>query len=191
MAPVLVSVSTLLGHVGEPEGDAGAAEQLLVAVEARLAAECGRADWPFAEAASGRVEVRDGTGTGTLYLHYPIATLTSVVLGYDPDTPDEMLDVDDPEVLLWRAGARRLVRRSGVFGGRGTPDYVHVTYATQDDLPELASRAVLEMAAGLWAQAGAEGITAERVGAWSADYGTLANQLPNWRAAIRAYGVLV
>jgi hypothetical protein len=196
----LVTVTQMQAYLGDPTADATLLAALLEGVEARLVADCRRESRPFAEAESGRVERHDGTGTATLWLDYRIEDLTSVLIGYNPADPDETLDVADPNVLLWQAestrfGARLRRTDGGVFGCLGQPGIVQVTYDTLDDLPADAALAVKDEVARAYAHAGSEGLTAERLGAWSADYGSSVGSAgatsETWAAAVKAHGMVL
>lgn len=192
----LVSSAQVVAYLNLSASDPVALD-LADAVEALLNEQCSRADHPFAPGGA-QTEVHDGRGTHELFLHYPIATLTSIKLGIDPSDPDETLDITDANVLDQRhAGQRKLIRRDGVFGPRGLPRYVQVVYTSADDLPVSAGQAVLEMVGALYRRRGSEGVTAERTGGYSIEFGAtgdmlaLADVLPSWRSVVRSYGVHV
>lgn len=173
MASALLSVAALHLALGgsESEAEDPRLESLIDDVQAIFEAECGRTARPFVGVQTARVEVHDGTGTTELLLDYPIGTLTSVLIGADPADPDETLDVTDKQVLRYGAGKARLARvDGGVFGARGDPRVVHVTYDAAADLPQKARAAVLAGCKVLVARWGSEGVAAERVGAYSIDY---------------------
>lgn len=140
---------------------------ILTRVQRRFERECGRADVPFVDAASGRVEYRDGTGTCELYLDYGITTLTSITLGFDHSEPDETLLVGD---LIYSTNARRIVRLDGVFGCFGAPRYVKVTYDAAADLPADAADAIYQAAAAEYRRRGGEGVKSETMGPYSVSY---------------------
>ena len=191
----LIAVEDWLAIPGNEAVDPDIASALLDQVEAMLVAACNRTERPWRAGEEGIEESFDGTGRNTLFVGYPVADLTSVILGYDVDVPDETLDPDDKTELIWKVGSDRLTRvDGGHFGCRGWPTYVHVTYDSQDDLPDLARKAVADGASAVYHR-GAVAVTSERLGAWSADYsaastdaGALAG-LDAWRAAISAYRV--
>ena len=141
---------------------------ILTRVQKRFERECGRSSVPFVDAALGRVEVRDGTGTCEVFLDYGITTLTAVTLGTDPLAPDETLDVAD---LVYTAGKRRIVRADGGrFGRFGAPQYVHVTYDAAADLPADAADAIYQTAAAEYRRRGDEGVRSETAGPYSVSY---------------------
>jgi hypothetical protein len=137
-------------------------QALLDQVEALLLNEANRVDVPFMLAtAEDRVEYHDGTGGRVLFLNYPIADVSSIKLGLDPSDPDDTLDPTDKRVVRWETGKRRLLRvDGGVFGKRGTPLYVEVTYdAAADRAQDLdaARLGITRRVAAIWRQRGAEG----------------------------------
>ncbi len=161
-------------------------------VEALLLAQCGRTGRPFKTSESARVEVQDGTGRPTLYLDYSVKVLTAVKLGYDVALPDETLVVSDPKRLVYQVGSPRLVRTDGgVFGCKGKPNYVRVTYDTQDDVPEDAGLAVLRGVAVVWGQRGSEDASAQHVGGFGADLVAAIASDPIWRMVVGAHRFVV
>lgn len=143
---------------------------ILTRVQQRFERECGRSSVPFVDAALGRVEVRDGTGTCEVFLDYGITTLTAVTLGTDPLAPDETLDVAD---LVYTAGKRRIVRADGGrFGRFGAPQYVHVTYDAAADLPADVADAIYQQAAAEYRRRGSEETKSETMGPYSVTYAT-------------------
>lgn len=185
----LVSVSELVAYLdgGIPPA---VAETLLDAAEAQFEHECGRVQRPFQAAQAARVEVHDGIGLPDLWLDYPVATLTSVKIGTDPNAPDETLDVSDVDVIKVDARSpNRLVRTDGgTFGALGDRLVVQVTYNAAENLPTDARAAVLLMAVALYASKGNEGLKSERLGGYGVEYGLIDGaQLPAWRAAVEAH----
>lgn len=166
--------------------DATLLASLLDEVQTLFEAACNRHERPYA-ATAVRTEVRDGTGTATLFLDYPITTVTSVKLGYDPGTPDETLDPADKSVLIWGAGAERLTRvDGGVFGTLDKARYVEVVYTTADLFPAPARLAVLRGVATAYRQRGSEDARAERIGGYSTDLAKLLDDQPDWQAGVAA-----
>lgn len=186
----LVAVSELLGFLREPEGgtEEDELQALLDQLEARLLIETNRVDVPFAfSEEADRVEYHDGTGGNKLWLDYPISDIsTDVLLGLDPDDPDDELDPTDKTELRWQAGQRCLQRvDGGKFGERGKPLYVKVTYDAQPDRTlelDAARLGIMRQAAQIWRQRGSEDLT-------SGGLGELRFQLerepePAWTAAV-------
>jgi len=182
----LLDVADLIDLLGEESSaDEALLDQLIGDVEAVFLGECNRADLAFSEAAPGREEELDGTGTATLWLDYPIADLTSVVLGYNVDQPDCTLDPDDVTQLVWKVGSRRVSRvDGGVFGCLGLPLYVHVTYDTQEYLPADAAAAIKSVCAAWYRQRGSDGLRSERVGPYSSDFRSLLDSDDLWQSAV-------
>lgn len=171
MAADLVTAATIIDHLGLTSSAALITEMdaLLEAVEALFESTVGRTDKPY-KAAGVTTEVFHGNGSRYLWLSYPIASWTSgsIKIGRDTSDPDEELDVTDIDVLSWRANERMLARNdAGVWGVCGEPRNVEVIYTSAADLPKDVARAVLLMAAALYKQKGAEGLTSERIGAYS------------------------
>lgn len=166
-------------------------ERLIDDVQAIFEAEVGRSRRPFAGAQTGRIEVHDGNGDVELLLDYPVGALTSVLVGADTAEPDETLDISDKQVLRYGVGQHRLMRvDGGVFGCDGDPRVVHVTYDAAADLPQKAKAAVIAGCKVLVARWGAEGVAAERIGAYSIDYANfvtsdMAND-PIWKMGVEA-----
>ena len=166
-------------------------EQIIDQVQAVFEASCNRHERPFVGREDSRVEVHDAPGTDTLWLDYPIRDLTTVVLGYDTTDPDETLDPDDKTELVWGAGGRRIARVDGNrFGRAGLHRYVHITYHADADLPKSAKAAVLAGAKLVVNRLGSEGVSAERIGAYSVDYASVAGQDmaadPIWKLGVQA-----
>ena len=135
-----------------------------------------------------------GTGSSLLMLDYPIAALTSVVLGFSSASPVETLTVADPYSVVFAVGERSLERTDGgVFGEYGKPRCVHVTYNTQADLPTDVALAVKRVVAQIYRQRGSEDAKTESVGGYSRVLADLAATDPIWLQAVQrhARGVFV
>lgn len=165
--------------------------QLIEQVQAIFEGECNRHERPFSAAMAARTEVHDGTGATELFTDYPIAALTALLIGADPTDPDETLDTTDLSVVRFGAGKRRIARvDGGFFGTEGDPRTVHLTYATAADLPKTAKAAVIAGCKVIVARLGAEGVAAERIGAYSIDYASfvtadMAND-PLWKLGVKS-----
>lgn len=191
--PDLVSLSELKTFLGNtPAADDALLTDLLEHVEALFESETGRASVPFV-AGTNRTEVRDGSGSAELYLDYPVSTVTSVKLGYDPADPVETLDVTDTEILTFAVGSRRLARTDGGrFGWAGQPRYVQVVYTHQNELPEDAQLAVKSVVAIAYRRRGAEETTREAVGGYNRDMvQDVTASDPFWARAVAAHRRLV
>jgi hypothetical protein len=191
----LVTGAQVLSYLGGfDNGEEGRDVALALAdqIEALLLSQCARGNRPWQLAQVGRVERKDGTGNGTLYLDYPIAALTSVKLGYDAAAPIETLVVNDQTKLVWDVGSNRLQRSdSGVFGTAGFPGYVRVTYDTEADAPDDAALAVLRGVATVFGQRGSEDSKSERVGGFSTDLIAAIEGDPVWQMVVGAHRVIV
>jgi len=182
----LVTLGDVKAFIADvPDTDDTMLQSLLDQIEDTLEQDCGRAARPFAAPQLGRQEVHDGTGTAILWLDYPITALTSLIIGPSTAAPDETLAVADPAVLSWTMGSARVCRVDGGVFPR-LPLRVHVTYDAGADLPALAALAVTRAAALIYRQRGAEDVKSERLGAWSADYGAVAQADPVWQRAVAA-----
>lgn len=169
----LVTPSSVLAFLSLLVDD-GTLTDLANGVEAKLEADCGRTDRPFSPAQPARAERKDGNGRTELYVDYPIAALTSIKLGYNQASPDETLDVADPEVVQWEVGKRRIVRvDGGTFGATAQARYVGVVYDAAADLPADCGLTVLRGVAILFGQRGSEDVKAESVGGYRADLAAL------------------
>lgn len=183
----LVPIADLKAFLGPtPAGDDALLGDLTLVVQAQLEADCSRHDAPFADAATGRVEVKDGTGREQLWLDYPVAAVTAVLIGENFAAPDETLTVADPTVLLVVAGSRRLVRRDGgTFGEADSLGTVKVTYDTQADLPKAAKLAVMRGVAMVYRQRGSEDAKSEQVGGYSTELAQLLRSDGAWMEAVQ------
>ena len=161
-------------------------DRIIDQVESLFLAQANRRHRAFVGAQTARAEVHDSADSSVLHLDYPIAALTSVVLGYVPGTPDETLVVNDAAKLAWGVGSTRLQRTDGgTFGGAGKPRYVHVTYNTHADLPSDVALAVQSVAASIYRRRGSEDVTSDRLGGFSADYLSIAAADPLWQLALK------
>lgn len=188
----LVSLAELRTHLNNPpEADNDLLEDLLENVEALFESETGRGQTPFIAAAT-RTEVRDATGTPELFIDYPINTITSIKLGYDPSSPDETLDVADKNVVVFGQGSRQITRTDGgIFGAPSRRRYIQVVYAHQADLPEDAKLAIKSACAIAYRRRGSEEAQSEQIDGYSRQLtGQLADVLstdPFWTRAVSAH----
>lgn len=189
MARRLVEQTEVVEYLGIAEEKySNALEQLRLSTIGLFERLCDRAHAPFSDAIAARTEVHDGTGSDSLWLDYPIATLTSVKIGRNPATPDETVTVGDVDVLAVDVGARRVVRvDGGEFGELDAPRVVHVTYDTADDLPADAQLAVLRVIAQVYRQRGSEDASSETVSGYARTMANLAAQDALWLAAVTAH----
>lgn len=199
----LASTDDLGLLLGLTEAQTELAEDLLTLLldgaESLFEAETGRSAIPFQAAQTGRVEIRDGSRSRKLWLDYPVATLSAVVIGVDVGAPDTTLTVADARSVVWRVGKREIVRTDGGCWQSGCPSFVKATYTTQADLPEDAKAAVLGLCATMYGQIGAKtaGIKSETLDNYSAtyvtqqDFVTAARQDPAWAIAVAAHRRLV
>ena len=157
----------------------------LDSLEETLEEECDRTRIPFQAAQTGRVEVRDGTGSRELYLDYPISTVTTIELGRDSASRDDTLDPTDVNEVIWIAGERRIVRTDGgKWGKYRSPLYVNVTYNAEADLPRMAKLAIVRVMAALWRQRGSEGVKLKKLLDSSATMLKLMDDQPEWTRAV-------
>lgn len=180
----LVTVAKCQDFIGISQStDTTLVTDILEHVEALFERETGRSRSPYSAALTARAEVKDGTGTDTLFLDYPISAITTVKLGHDSSDPVETLDATDPDTLTFATGSRRLVRTDGgVFGRPGQARYVHVTYNTQADLPDDAQLAIKRVVAMVYRQRGHEDATSESLANHSIDF---ARSDPFWERAVK------
>ena len=167
MEPLIVSAASAAAYMGLDPSDTALINlltPLIVETEALLATDCNRSDRPFAAAMAGRNETQDGTGSRSIYVDYPIAALTSIVLGHDVNDPVETLDVADPAIVQWRVGSRRIRRLDAAFGKLRQPGYVHIVYDSLSDVPADAPLAIKRRVAAIWQDRGSEGASSERFG---------------------------
>jgi hypothetical protein len=185
----LVSLEEMQDHLGlEDDEDAEVLQLLLDQVTAMFERLCDRKRAPFSDAIPARSEVHDGTGTDTLFLDYPVASLTSVKIGRDVNAPTETLDVADVDVLVYAAGEREIRRTDGgTFGELDAARCVHVTYATEDDRPDDAKLAVKRVVAQLYGQRGSEDAASETVDGHQRQMADLAATDAVFCAALRTH----
>lgn len=185
----LVTPSEFRSFLGDaPDSDEALLAQLLEDVEALFEAQTLRPTGSYAPAVLGRTEVLDGTGSARLYLAYPIAVLTSIVLGYDPAAPEETLDVANKLVVVYGVGSRIITRTDGGrFGTVRQPRFVEVVYDHQGDLPANAQLAIKSVAATAYRRRGSEEAQQESVGAYSRTMlEHVAEDDPFWPMAVAA-----
>jgi uncharacterized phiE125 gp8 family phage protein len=160
---------------------------LLEHAEALLEAQCGRKNAPFRASQPTITEIHRGTGTGKVWLKYPVNTVASVKIGRDPANPDETLDPADPLVLSIESGKRILERTDdGTFGVYDAPACVRVTYASQDDLPEECKLAVKRVVASVHGARGSEEVFSESDAGYFHQMGQIIRDNPEWQAAVEA-----
>lgn len=184
--PDLVSVEDLQTFLELSSGtDDALLGDLLDHAEGLFESECGRKDAPFTAADTARSEVKDGTGSPELYLDYPISDVTSISIGFDSLNFEDTLDPDDPDVVVWGAGSRRIERvDGGIFGRLGKPRYLTILYDFQADLPEEAQLAIKKVVAQVYRQRGSEGATREQIGSYIRTMAKQVKDDPLWRRAV-------
>ena len=191
MANDLVRISAVEAFLGVTADDV--LKALVDQVVGLFFSACGRAEVPFQEAETDRVERFDATTRPTLFLEYPIDGLTSVKLGLDRDNPDEDLDPSDKAVLQWVPGSARITRVDGrgfapfsvgVSGLCRPPGYVEVTYDAAEDLPADVKPALLKIIAQIWRQRGSEDARSESTGGYREDLATVLEGDPLWQATV-------
>lgn len=182
---VLATVESLWDFLGLEWGEEEELlQRLLDEVEAVFVAACGRQHRPFQAAQSARVEEHDGSGSSSLWLHYPVSSVASVTLGADHEAPAETLGGAD---LAVSTGSRRIRRRDGcAFGALDAPGFVRVTYDAGADLPLGAGLAVVRVTAAVYRQRGSEDVKSERTGSYSSELVAVADSDPLWQAAVAA-----
>lgn len=190
----IVTVDELKDYLGDApaSSDDDVLQMIVDDVEAMFTRDALREPGWFTDAADGRTEVLDGTGTRRLYLDYPIADVTSIKLGYDSGAPTETLDPSTKSVVVWGVGSRVLTRTDGGrFGCVGQPRYVEVVYDHQGNLPDDAKLPIMEVAASLYRNRGNEGMRSETVGAFYSytrdDAQAVADANQNWQRAVEAH----
>jgi len=158
---------------------------LLDQAETTFLRETNRIDIPFRGAQTGRVEEHEGTATRRLWLDYPVAALTAIVLGPDLSHPTEIFDTTDPSVVHFHVRRRELIRMDGgtwLSPKRGNwrtlqmdVSFVRVTYNAQADLPADVTAAILAMAAEFYRGLGSTGaVQSERLDNYSVTFATRA-----------------
>lgn len=194
----LVSVPEFKAYLGD--APASSDDELLAAllddVEALFENATLRPPGTYIAAATGRTEVRDGTGSSRLYLDYPISILTSIKLGYDSASPDETLDATNKRVVVFGVGSRVIARTDGgKFGMVNQPRYVEIIYDHLGNLPEDAKLAIQSVAASIYRRRGSEGMRSETVGSFYSytreDAQAVATSDPYWIAAVEAHRPVV
>ena len=168
------------------QGERQVLEILITDLEALFNKLVGRSAAPFAAALTARTEIHDGTGKSPVWVDYPVATVTTVVLGRDVASPAETIDPTDVDKLIWQVGSRRLRRPFGSLGVSGAPGFVHVTYDTQDDRPADVDLAIKDVATTVWRQRGSEAMRSKRFATEGATFRKAIKDNPLWNAALAA-----
>ena len=189
----LLTLPDVKTHLGlEGNEDDVLLSNLLTQTVALLESELGRSKLPFQGAQTARIEVRDGTGTGTLVLDYVPTAITSIKLGEDSAVPDETLAVADKKVLAWGVNDRVLRRVDGKkFGELDRPRYVELTYNAAEDLPQMVRTLVLRTVGALFGTRGREGRGALSEGGISEDFREQLYRDPLFEAVMNEHGRLV
>ena len=187
----LVTLGELKDYLGDApaSSDDSLLTELLANTQSLFEVATGHSAGSFVAAGTGRTETRDGTGSSDLYLNYPVTSLTSVKLGFDPSNPDETLDVTNKLVINWASGERRISRvDGGRFGWAGMSRYVQVVYDYGSDLPDAAKLGIKSVAATAYRRRGSEDVKQEMVGNFYSR--TLVDQItqtdPFWQMAVAA-----
>jgi hypothetical protein len=197
----LVSVQQFVAFLNDPDADPAVAQTVLDGVEARFVSECRRDQRPFQPAQTGREETHDGTGYESLFLDYPITSVTIVQIGHDPNALDLDIDIADAGVTIETLGIRKVILLNGArtlaydvgdrelrridgkkFGTRDVQLVTYVKYNAAEDLPGQAALAVLREAARVYRLRGAEDEKTTRDGGYSADLATEAGR--DWQDAV-------
>lgn len=186
----LVTLAELKTYLGDApaSSDDTLLQALLDNVEALFESATLRPAGYYTAAATARTEYKDGTGSKSLYLDYPVSVLTSVTLGYDSS---EVLDLTDRSVIAYAVGSRKLTRTDGGwFGNVGQARYIAVVYNHQGNLPVDAKLAIESVVASVYRQRGSEGMKSETVGAFYSytrdDIASATASDPFWTAAVQA-----
>lgn len=189
MAQPLVSLSEVQQFLElEDTADPDLLQALTLSTTRLLERLCGRERFPFSDPIAGRIDILNGSGSSIVVLPYPIATLTSLKLGYNPAAPLETLVVNDTNAVLWGAGSRIIERvDGGLFGTFTNSRYVHVTYNTADDRPEDAKLAVMRAVAQVYRQRGSEDASSENVSGYNRTMAYVAATDPLWTEFVRTH----
>lgn len=188
--PSLVEYGELSTFLGVAEGtpDQELLEALLAQSIALFEKTCGRERAPFSDSLTGRIEIILADPWSTrLDLDYPIASITSIVVGLDVSAPDETLVPGAATSVVWYAGRREIIRTDGGFWGHARPRWVKVVYSTQNDRPADAKLAVKRRVARLYNERGKEGFTSVTRGerSWSMAGQSADDEDSVWREAVR------
>ncbi len=212
MTAVLVTLTDAKAHLRvTATGDDALIQSIIDPLESLFLAQAGRSTRPFATAATGVVEVKDGTGTPLLMLDYPIAAITSIKIGRDFTAPVETLDPTNVQVIVFATGGRAVWRTDGgVWGelvgsrvGAITTAYgstgfagqasngariVQVTYDHAADLPDSPKLAIKRAVAGVYRQIGSEDAQSERLpDGYSRVMAEVVTADPMWTLALLPY----
>jgi hypothetical protein len=156
-------------------------QSLADSVESLFLVQCGRTARPFATAATGVAEVKNGTSHAMLMMDYPIASISAITIGVDASNPEETLTPTDVNSVVFTTGQRALWRTDGgvwrqrlalqsysltdSYGVAAAPTLyprvVHVTYSHDADAPDLAKLAVKRAVASVYRQIGSEDAKSE------------------------------
>lgn len=188
MALPLVDVEEAQRFLGVTAGtDDDLIGELLASVQSLFENEVGRALAPFSAAQTGYTEILSGGSWSTvLTLAYPIAAVTSVVLGLDVSAPTETLIPASASSVVWRVGGRDLIRTDGGYWRKTSPKYVKVVYNTQADQPTDVKLAIKRQVARIYNEQGKEGFSSITRGArsWTMADSSTAAADPFWAAAV-------
>jgi hypothetical protein len=187
--PSLVSYEEACGFLGIPSGtDTVVVTELLVEAQSLFEKACGRDRAPFSAPLTGRIEILEpDSGSRTLWLDYPIGTITSIALGQNVAAPDETLNPADTSQVVWYVGNRSLIRTDGGLWRRWAPRWAKVVYNTPDDRPGDARLAIKRRVSLLYGQRGKEGFTSVTRGArsWTIATSAQAEEDSVWRDAVQ------
>lgn len=191
--PAIVTLTELKDYLGDAPASADDAvlTALLDNVEALYTRATLREPGHYQPAASGVTEYVDGTGSSRLYLTYPVATLTSVTLGYGSS---EVLDLTSRSAVVYTVGSRVVTRTDGGwFGAVGQAGYVTVVYDHLGNLPADAKLPIMEVVASLYRNRGSEGMKSETVGEYSytRDAQAVMSENMHWQLSVMANRAVV
>lgn len=124
------------------------------------------------------LESVNGSGRIWAWVKRPITSLTTVLVGLDKTKPDETLTVSDPTVVSVDARRpRRIVRQDGSIFPAGVAR-VWVTYVPADNIPALATAALIEVVTFVYRRRGSEDALSERLGDFSHTLAKSLEELP-------------
>lgn len=125
-------------------------------------------------------EACNGAGRAWTWVARPIASLTAVYIGQDPNAPDETLTVSPATtVVVDPRKKRRVVRVDGAIFPAGIAN-VYISYSPADNIPASASMAIVEACAFLYRRRGSEDAESESAGGFAHKLLTDLNKCPAW-----------
>jgi hypothetical protein len=185
----IVEVDEQLEFMGLPAGtDEDLLESLIASTQTLFENETGRELAPFGVAQTDRIEIHEGDSySSVLILDYPIASITSIVVGRDVANPYESLSPSDATLVVWEVGGRKLTRVDGGYWRTIYPSWVKVVYTTKADAPNDVKLAIKQKVAEIYLHKDKLGFAMVVQGSRTWVNAAGGSENPIWEAAVRAH----